>query len=273
MRLITRMTTAAVLGACVAAAAGLAVRPSDLQPEWRQLFNGRDLEGWTPKITGYEPGVNFGDTFRVEDGVIAVRYDAYDQFDGRFGHLFYQEAFSHYRLRVEYRFVGEQAPGGPGWALRNSGVMLHGERPDQMTRDQEFPTSIEVQFLGGNGTDERPTSNLCTPGTNVVIDGELVTRHCTNARSRTYHGDQWVTAEVEVCGSRSIRHILNGEMVLSYTEPQLDDRDAHAKALADEAGTLLLSSGTISLQSESHPVEFRRVELLELDAATCGAGG
>jgi len=239
-------------------------------PQWTQLFNGRDLEGWTPKITGYPPGVNVGDTFRVEDGLIRVAYDQYGEFRGRFGHLFYKDTFSYYRLRVEYRFVGEQAVGGPDWALRNSGVMLHGERPEDMTIDQEFPTSIEVQFLGGNGTDDRTTSNLCTPGTNVVIDGQLVTRHCTNARSETYHGDQWVTAEVEVCGNRTIRHYLEGQVVLEYASPQLDERDTHAKALADRAGTIMLDSGTISLQSESHPVEFRRVELLPLTPDSCG---
>lgn len=239
--------------------------------DWRPLFNGRDLDGWTPKITGYAAGVNFGDTFRVEDGLIKVRYDAYgDNFGGRFAHLFYRDTFSHYRLRVEYRFVGEQAAGGPGWAVRNSGVMLHGERPDQMALDQEFPTSIEVQFLGGNGTAERTTSNLCTPGTNVVIDGQLVTRHCTSAPSRTHHGDEWVTAEVEVCGNGAVRHFLDGEMVLTYEQPQLDARDAHAKALADATGTLMIGSGTISLQSESHPVDFRRVELLVLTQAECG---
>jgi hypothetical protein len=238
---------------------------------WTPLFNGRNLDGWTPKITGHDAGVNFADTFRVEDGLLKVRYDKYDgPFNGRFGHLFYQDAFDHYRLRVEYRFVGDQAAGGPDWALRNSGVMLHGERPGEMTRDQEFPASIELQFLGGNGTAARPTSNLCTPGTNVVIDGKLITRHCTNSRSKTYHGDQWVTAEVEVCGNRSVRHFLEGEVVLSYAEPQFDPKDAHAKALADKAGGLAIGSGTISLQSESHPVDFRRVEIQKLTAAACG---
>ena len=169
-----------------------------VQNEWIQLFNGRDLTGWTPKITGYELGDNFGDTFRVEDGLLKVSYDRYDDFGGRFGHLFYDESFSEYVLRIEYRFVGEQAPGGPSWAIRNSGVMIHGERAETMTRDQDFPVSIEVQFLGGSGSGERPTANLCTPGTNVVMDGELVTRHCTNAAAPTYHGDLWVTVEVEV---------------------------------------------------------------------------
>ena len=255
----------------VAVAAGATTAAMQQTPTWTPLFNGKNLDGWQPKITRYDAGVNFGNTFRVEDGVIKVSYDQYgDQFNGRFGHLFYKDTFSFYRLRIEYRFVGTQAPGGPEWALRNSGVMLHGESPATMERDQEFPASIEVQFLGGDGTRARSTSNVCTPGTNIVIDGQLITRHCTNAKSKTYHGDQWVTAEVEVCGARSIRHYLDGEVVLSYAEPQLDDRDAHAKTLLTRAANKQLSSGTISLQSESHPVEFRRVALQVLTDHTCG---
>lgn len=119
--------------------------------EWIQLFNGKDLTGWTPKIRYHEAGENWGDTFRVEDGVLKVSYDKYDQFDSKFGHLFYNEPFSHYIIRVEYRFVGEQCPGGPGWALRNSGIMVHGESPKTMGKDQDFPASIEVQLLGGTG--------------------------------------------------------------------------------------------------------------------------
>jgi hypothetical protein len=241
---------------------------------WVPLFNGRNLDGWRPKITGYDAGVNFGDTFRVVGGVLKVAYDQYGgAFNGRFGHLFHKDTFSYYRLRVEYRFVGAQAPGGPDWAVRNSGVMLHGETPEAMTRDQEFPTSIEVQFLGGDGAAPRTTSNLCTPGTNVVMDGKLITRHCTNSKSKTYPGDQWVTAEVEVCGSRLVQHWLDGEVVLAYNEPQIDERDAHAKGLLERMGSKLIGEGTISLQSESHPVEFRRVEVRRLDPASCGAAG
>jgi hypothetical protein len=247
------------------------VLQSSAAQSWTPLFNGRNLDGWTPKITGHDAGVNFADTFRVEDGLLKVRYDKYGgPFNGRFGHLFYKDSFAHYRLRVEYRFVGEQAAGGPDWALRNSGVMLHGEPPGAMTRDQEFPTSIELQFLGGDGKAARPTSNLCTPGTNVVMDGKLITRHCTNSRSQTHHGDEWVTAEVEVCGNKTIRHFLDGEVVLSYAEPQFDPKDAHAKTLADKAGGLQIESGTISLQSESQPIDFRRVEVQALNPSACG---
>jgi len=228
---------------------------------WIALFNGKNLDGWVPKITGYKLGDNYANTFRVEDGLLKVRYDGYKAFDGKFGHLFYKQTFSHYRLRMEYRFVGEQAPGGAGWALRNSGVMIHGQPPETMAKDQKFPVSIEVQLLGGSGQGTRPTANLCTPGTHVVIDGKLFKPHCTSSRSKTYHGDQWVTVEIEVHGSGTIRHFVDGELVLEYEKPQLDA--GSAKTLGRE-DLLLLDEGTISLQSESHPVEFRKVELLPL---------
>jgi hypothetical protein len=232
--------------------------------KWIQLFNGKNLDGWTPKIRYHELGDNHGDTFRVEDGVLKVGYAAYDEFNQTFGHLFYKDKFSHYRIRCEYRFVGDQCKGGPGWALRNSGIMIHGEDPRTMAKDQDFPVSIEVQLLGGDGERKRTTANLCTPGTNVVKDGKLFKPHCTNSSSETYHGEQWVTVEVEVRGNDTIKHIIDGNVVLEYSKSQLDERDKHAKELAAKAGTIQLNEGTISLQSESHPVEFRKVELMVL---------
>jgi hypothetical protein len=227
---------------------------------WVSLFNGRDLEGWTPKFAGQAAGVNYKNTFRVEGGVLQVSYEGYEKFEGEFGHLFYKEPFGRYVLRVEYRFVGEQTPGGPSWAFRNSGVMFHSQSPESMGLAQSFPVSIEAQFLGGNGTDERPTANLCTPGTNVVIARELVTRHCTDSSSATYHGDRWVTVEIEVNGGGIVRHIIDGKAVIEYEQPQLDPADADgAKLIRD--GVLVLDKGYIALQAESHPLEFRKVEI------------
>ena len=234
--------------------------------EWVSLFNGKNLDGWTVKIRHHELGDNFANTFRVNDGMMQVRYDSqkYGDFNSRFGHIFYKTPFSNYRLRLEYRFVGDQVQGGPGWATRNSGIMVHGQDPKTMTKDQDFPVSIEVQLLGGDGANKRTTGNLCTPGTNVVMDGQLVRRHCTSSTSKTYHGEQWVKAEVEVRGGKVIRHIINGQKVLEYQQPQLDDRDASAKKLIVD-GKKLLTSGTISLQSESAPVDFRNIEIMELE--------
>lgn len=232
--------------------------------KWIQLFNGRDLQGWMVKMTGYEAGDNYGNTFRVEDDLLKVCYDEYDNFEGQFGHLFYRKKFSHYRLRVEYRFAGEQVPGGPGWAFRNSGIMIHSQSPESMSTDQSFPVSVEVQLLGGDGTHERPTANVCTPGTHIVMDDKLVTQHCVSSHSQTYHGDQWVTAEVEVHGNDVIRHRVNGRTVLEYEKPQLDPGDNDAKKLMAD-GDVMLNEGYIALQAESHPVEFRKVELLVLE--------
>ncbi len=249
------------LGACAAVALFAA---SAFGEEWISLFNGKDLDGWTPKIRGYKFGENFADTFRVKDGLITVSYDGYDAFDNKFGHLFYKTPFSHYRLLVEYRFIGEQAKGGAGWAIRNSGLMLHCQPPETMTIDQEFPVSIEAQFLGGDGTHERPTCNVCSPGTHIEMNGELVKRHCNDSTSQTFHGDQWVVAEVEVRGGETIKHFVNGDLVLQYEKPQLDPNDKDAKPLL-KGDDVALTSGYISLQSESHPVQFRRVELLPLE--------
>jgi hypothetical protein len=236
----------------------------DNSEQWIKLFNGEDLSNWIPKFTGHELGVNYRDTFRAEDSVFKVSYDNWPDFDGEFGHIFYDESFSHYRLLVEYRFVGDQVNNGPGWAFRNNGVMLHGQSPQSMTLDQEFPASIEVQLLGGNGTDERATANVCSPGTHYVRDGQLVTQHCISSSSATYHGDQWVTLEVEVRGNEVIRHTVNGEMVFEYSMTQLDESDPDAQNLIGQGQPVTVSGGYISLQAESHPTEFRRIDLLPL---------
>lgn len=262
--------------ACVLAAVGLACGASEGDPRphdpdavaWIPLFNGENLDGWTPKITGYEAGENFGNTFRVEDGLLKVRYDGYDRFGQQFGHLVTEETFSHYVVAAEYRFVGEQVAGGPGWAEQNSGIMVHAQPAETMAREQDFPVSIEVQLLGAAGADERPTANLCTPGTHVEMDGALVTEHCISSHAATYPGNEWVRVEALVLGDSLIEHRVDGETVLSYTKPQIGGGQvAHVDASVLQDGALL-TEGHIALQSESHPIDFRKVELLNLKGCT-----
>lgn len=234
--------------------------------EWTSLFNGKDLDGWTPKIKGSEFGDNYKNTFRSEDGVIKVSYDEYDKFQGEFGHLFYKQPFSKYKLRLEYRFTGEQCPGGPGWANRNSGIMLHCQDPKAMRKDQDFPVSIECQFLGGFETGERATASVCSPGTHIVMDGKLITQHCNGSTSKTHRGDQWVKLEVEVHGNGKIKHFINGDLVMEYEKPQLDPGDPDgAKLIEARGGEKMISEGYISLQAESSPVEFRNIEVMLLE--------
>jgi len=233
-------------------------KETELDLKWQPLFNGKDLKDWKVKISKHDLNDNYGNTFRVQDGNIQVRYDQYTQFDQQYGHLFYKQPFSYYLLAVEYRFVGEQAPGGEGWALRNSGAMIHGQTPESMTKDQDFPNSIEVQFLGGDGKNPRHTANLCTPGTEVIYYNNLLQKHCVDSWSETFTGDQWVRVEALVLGDSLVQHFANGELVLQYEKPQTEPK-------AGEKSGKLIKSGTISLQSESHPIDFRKVEIVNLE--------
>ncbi len=231
------------------------------QEEWIQLFNGKDLEGWTIKMAKHQIDENFNNTFRVENGLMITRYDQYENFGGEFGHIFYNTPFSHYKLRVEYRVVGEQVTGGAGWAIKNSGVMFHAQSPQSVLINQDFPVSIEAQFLGGLGDGERSTGNLCTPGTHVVMDGKLLKRHCTSSSSPTFHGEEWVTFELEVRGDSIIHHLINGDTVMTYSKPQVGGD--LPEGYPHPEGTPI-TEGYIALQAESHPYEFRKVELLDL---------
>jgi ABC-type molybdate transport system substrate-binding protein len=233
--------------------------------DWRPLFNGRDLTGWTPKIRGYAVGENFADTFRVQDGMLTVSYDGYETFDERFGHLFFAEPFSHYRLRIEYRFVGAQARGAPAWAARNSGVMVHSQAPETMLRDQDFPISIEVQFLGGlRDGNARPTSNVCSPGTRLVYAGAPDEAHCIRSSAPTIDGDAWVMADVLVQGNEHVVHYVDGLPVIEYGGLAYGGGNVNGHDPAEKPDGEPLERGYLSLQSESHPIQFRRVELLEL---------
>lgn len=236
----------------------------EVEIKWQELFNGKDIQDWQIKIRSHPLNENYANTFRVEDGNLSVRYDGYEDFGNQYGHIFYKEPFSYYLLQVEYRFFGEQAPGGEGWAYRNSGAMLHSQNPESMLQDQDFPISIEGQFLGGNGTDERSTCNLCTPGTNVVMGNTLFTPHCINSNSKTFHGNQWVQANFIVLGAEEVQHLVGMDTVLSYYQPQIGGGMVSPVNSIVKIDGKLLESGYIALQSESHPIDFRRVALIDL---------
>lgn len=232
--------------------------------QWKSLFNGENLDDWIPKIGGHKLNENYNNTFKVENGVIKVSYENYDKFIDNFGHLFYKTPFSNYRLRLEYRFVGQQVPGSPSWGEKNSGIMIHSQSPESMLLNQNFPLSLEFQLLGGITKDElRSTGNLCTPATNVHFNGELITEHCISSDSKTYYQEEWITAEV-IVNNGDIAHYIDGEAVITYSNPTVGGEflDQTSKEIQNKEGAPL-TSGFISLQSEGHPVEFRAIEILE----------
>ncbi len=235
------------------------------EPAWESLFNGKDLSGWQPKIMGHEAGENYLNTFRVEDGVIKVDYSNYENFNNAFGHLFYEKSYSRYILRMEYRFIGKQVTGGEQWAWKNSGVMIHSQSPESMLKNQNFPISLEVQLLGGDETGDRPTANLCTPGTHVKMNGEKITDHCINSSSLTYRGEEWIQLEIHVNGHDQIKHVVNGDTVMVYGKPQIGGGVVSNFNEEVKIDGKPLHEGYFCLQSESHPVEFKKIEILDLD--------
>jgi hypothetical protein len=228
--------------------------------DWQELFNGRNLDGWVVKLAHHEVGNNYADTFRVENGLIRVMYDKYSEFGARFGHLFYKQRLSHYVVSVEYRFFGEQMKGGPSYARLNSGLMIHSQAPETILKDQDWPISVEAQFLAGN----RTTMNVCTPGTEIFMHGEMVKAHCTNSTSKIYPDDAWVKIEVEVLGAEHVRHLIDGQTVLEYEKPMIGGGVATGYDPAIKKDGTILEDGYIALQAESQPVEFRNVRLLNL---------
>ena len=181
-----------------------------------------------------------------------------------FGHLFYK-TFTNIDSGMEYRFVGEQCPGGPGWAFRNSGVMIHCQDPASMGKDQDFPVSIEVQYLGGDGRARGPPATSAPPARTSSWAGSS-SSSTASSRPPTPSGT------TSGCRSRSsrtagkIKHLINGKTVIEYEKPQLDDSSPEARELIREGnGEVMIPGGYIALQSESHPIEFRKIEILPLD--------
>ncbi|MGL4464945.1 MAG: 3-keto-disaccharide hydrolase [Planctomycetia bacterium] len=259
-----------VTGAAFAAALNDA-RPAAAEPspspgaQWYSLFDGKTLNGWTPKIRYEDYGEDKNRTFRVADGMIQIRYDGYQTYVHQRGSLFFNEPFSRYRLRFEYRIVGPQCEGGPDWALRRTSVMFHAEDPRMMDKDRELPVGLVVQLHGGDGVNSCETACLYSLGTRVVHDGRLSTAPYLRSTSKTFHGDQWVTVELEVRGAGKIIHRVNGETVLSYEQPQYDPNDEAAKKLIRGDGILALEGGCISLLSESQPADYRNIQIMLFD--------
>lgn len=249
-----------------------------LTEDWVSLFNGKDLKGWNIKIAGHPVNDNYNETFRAEDGMIRIMYDKYREFGDSYGHMYYEKPYSYYKLRFDYRFTGGQLKGGAVWNNRNSGIMLHSQAAESNNLNQDFPVSIELQLLGGLNEGPRTTANVCTPGTAVELQGKVDYTHCINSTSGTYDGDQWVHCEAVVKGDESMTFIVNGDTVLTFQKPQIDasfiSRENNGKDWDDmgvtdkqiwisKAGTTL-TGGFIALQSESHAIDFKNIELLNL---------
>ncbi|MDW7690932.1 DUF1080 domain-containing protein [Flammeovirgaceae bacterium SG7u.111] len=232
---------------------------------WQILFNGKDLDGWTPKFYHHEVGENYANTFRVVDGAIQVNYDDYNEFNDRYGHLFYKEPFSSYHLKFEYRFTDQWLEDAAKYTYRNSGVMFHSQDPKTILKEQDWPISVEYQMLADAGDgNPRPTGNMCSPGTEIFFEGEMDARHCVQSSSDTYAWDEWVKSDLIVYGDSLVIHLVNGDTVLRYTKPQIGGGVANGFDPAIKIDGTPLTSGYIGLQAEGQGVEFKNIKIKKL---------
>ena len=247
------------------------------EEEWQTLFNGKDLQGWDVKIAGYDLNDNIHNTFIVKDSMIVVDYSGYEKFTKEFGHLYYKTPYSYYKVRVQYQFYGEQLQGGPDYARLNSGIMLHSQAASTLGKYQSFPVSLEMQFLASDSANKVHTGNLCTPGTLVSMNGKPTDIHCIDSNSPFYNEDEWINAEADVYGDSIIHQIVNGDTVLTYEKPVIAGDFVNHNFNFTSGGfgadslqwiqlkNTPLTSGCIALQAESHPIRFKKIELLNLE--------
>lgn len=236
-----------------------AVKQKNADEGFKPIFNGKDLTGWTPKVTGYTVGENPLNGIHVEDGMIRFDYSNFEKFDGRFSHLFWKDKLSSYILRIEYRFIGEMLPDAPSYCFRNSGVMIHSQSAESMDIKQNWPVSLEAQFLGSTEKRKQLTANICTPGTTIMLKGTQTEQHCVLSSSKNYYDGEWVTVDIIVHGGKDIYHVIEGDTVMAYSHPLIGG-NLLPENYPVPAGTLL-EDGYIALQGEGQPIDFRKVEL------------
>lgn len=254
-----------ILSVIVLMISGCSISKPKKDAEWVDLFNGKDIKDWNVKINHHDYNENYGNTFRVEDGMIKVRYDQYGAFNEQYGHLYYKKPFSHFRLRFEYRITGEWKTDAPSYTISNSGIMFHSQDPKTMLKDQDWPISVEFQLLAGLADGKpRPTGNMCSPGTDVIYNGKIDSRHCIDSKSKTYQKEEWVQAELVVLGDSLVTHIINGDTVLQYAQPQIGGGVVQNYNPVIKADGKLLKEGFIALQSEGQPVDFRKIQIIDL---------
>ncbi len=236
---------------------------------WMPLVTENGLKDWIVKIHHHEVGDNYKNTFSIAGDTVKIRYDDYETFNERFGHLYYKTPFSWYHLSFEYKFASPWRTDAPSYTKLNSGIMFHSQNPNNILKEQDWPISIEMQLLAGLGDGKpRPTGNMCSPGTHVVYKDALYIGHCINSSSKTYAPDEWVKGELIVYGDSLIIHKINGEEAMRYSQPQIGGPVVNRNDPDEKQDGKILDSGYIALQSEGQPIDFRNLKILNFVGCT-----
>jgi hypothetical protein len=233
--------------------------------EWRPLFNGKDLKGWTTLVKDRAVGEDPDRYVSVADGMIHMYADTPDGQKVAFGVITTEESFSSYHLKLEYRWGTKKfAPRAKPEHKRDAGILYHVWNPSKV-----WPGSLEYQiqetdtgdliFIDSGGTffhePGDPKRHLPESEGGFARYGLAKnTWQLVAKRKVADRNEGWNTAEIIVHGGRSAEHLVNGESLLclsNFVRPEGD-------------GTVPLSSGKISLQFEGAEIFYRNIVIREL---------
>ena len=105
---------------------------------------------------------------------------------------------------------------------------------------------------------------MCSPGTDVDIDGKIAPEHCMRSSSKIYPINEWVSIEIVVHSDSIVHHIIEKDTIMTYTNIRYSNDRFSTENFKDLVGKPL-EEGYIALQSEGHPVMFRNIMIKELD--------
>ena len=179
---------------CAAVVAVLAFRaPAQDQPI--QLFNGKDLSGWTPVLD--QRGADPARTWSVADGLLKCTGKPA-------GYIKTDREFADYVLTLQWRWPAGTAGG-------NNGVLVHATTPRALGI---WPKSIEVQLFKGNAGD------LWVIGTELDVPDEATRKEGRRHKNLTDNSEklvgEWNRLEI-TCKGDTIRVKVNDELVHKAT--------------------------------------------------------
>ena len=170
-----------------------------------QLFNGKDLTGWSFSLAP-DSEVAADAVFGVKDGVITIAGQP-------FGYMITDGTYGNYKLHVEWRWVDEPA---------NSGIFVLAEPGDGL-----WPRCAEVNLMAGHAGD------MIASGGSAFEELEEGRFLRTTVESAEKPAGEWNTAEI-ICKGNYIQAYVNGVLM---NEAHFDRAEGRI-ALQSEGGPL-----------------------------------
>lgn len=245
--------------------AALAVSCIPARGEWRDLFNGKDLSGWTVTLAKHRPGEDPDKLVQVRDGAIHMYADTDPSATVPFGVITHEGNFSRFHLTLEYRWLEKRfAPRKE--ALRDAGLLYHVQSaetiwPDSVEYQIQEGDSADIVFLGRHGiTWAHPRPDQAPQGQGkagmLPEDGGVLTTSREGKYIGRYpeydHLKGWNQVEVIVHANESAEHRLNGHVRARLGDFRMPDGAA-------------LSAGKICVQLEGAELQYRNIRIRELD--------